>query len=105
MTVRLFSIVIAATCFAANAFAYVPSSKFILGRLAKNSGKGYFQVEQEVQFRTETDPVVLREKWIVGNGDALRVTVTGSKGASESYRYEALYKDGKRQYVDATGTV
>jgi hypothetical protein len=86
------------------ASAYIPSSRFILSRLAKNNGKGAYQVEQDVQFRTDSEPVILRERWTVENGDSLRVSVTG-KSATETYRYEALYKDGKRHVVDATGAV
>ncbi len=104
MIVRFIILIAVSFAFSLQAFAYVPNSKFILIRLAKNNGKGFYQVEQDVQFRTDTDPIVLRERWTVENGDSLRLTVTG-KSATETFRHEVLYKDGKRYAVDATGAV
>lgn len=85
--------------------AFVPSSHMILGRVARASGKGVYAIEQEVQFRTEMDPIVLRERWIIENGDSMRLFVSGQKGSQESWRLDAFYRDGKRISSDGTQIV
>jgi hypothetical protein len=84
------------------ALAFIPSSHTILTRLARNNGKGIYAIEQEVQFRTEADPIVLRERWIVENGDVMRLYVSGLKGSLESWRFDAFYRDGKKQWSDGS---
>jgi hypothetical protein len=99
-------LLIAAVLFATlSAHAYIPSSKFILGRLARNDGKGAFQVEQDVTFRTDTEPVVMHERWTALDGDTLRLSASGKGVGGETYRFEALYRDGKRWIADGTGNV
>jgi hypothetical protein len=79
-----------------NAEAYIPSSQTIINRLVKNNGRGHYLIEQEVHFRNATEPLVLREKWIVAHGDAMRVIVTSAQGSGESARYDIVYEDGRR---------
>ncbi len=85
------------------ASAYVPSTRTILNRLARGSGKGLYQIEQEVQFRTDAEPIVLRERWVVGNGDSMFLSVSGAKGSTEGWKLEVGYKDGRRFFVDDSG--
>lgn len=75
----------------------------ILGRLAKNDGKGLYAIEQEIQFRTETEPIVLRERWIIENGESMRVTVSEVKGSQEKWQHDIAYMDGKKYYRDEKG--
>lgn len=90
---------------ASDAHAYVPSARMILGRLARNVGKGFYQVDQELQFRTEGDPLVLRERWYIENGANMFLSVSGAKGSTEGWHLEVLYKDGKRWFHDSQGTL
>jgi len=85
--------------------AYVPSTRTILNRAARNAGKGIYQIDVDVQFRTDGDPLILRERWLVDGADVMSLVVTAGKGSSESYSFEAVYKDGKRTSRDETGAV
>lgn len=87
------------------ASAYIPSTRTILNRAARSSGKGLYQIEQEVQFRTDGDPIVLRERWIVENGDSMHLTVHGAKGSTEGWKLEVQYADGKRRFADSGGQI
>jgi hypothetical protein len=82
------------------AMAFVPSSHTIFARVARGGGKGTYAIEQEVQFRTEADAIMLRERWIVQSGDLMRLSVSGLKGSQENWRLENFYRDGKRQTLD-----
>lgn len=86
------------------AFAYVPSSRTIVGRLVRNDGKGLYAIEQDVNFRTAGEGVTLRERWVIENGDSMRLTVLSTSGAQNAVRFDVLYKDGKRMGPDAKGT-
>jgi hypothetical protein len=83
--------------------ASVPSDKTIFSRLARHSGKGAYVIEQEVQFRSLSEPVILRERWVVNGGEVLRVSANSPKSATEQYRFEAVYRDGKRTLSDGKG--
>lgn len=91
--------------FPVEAQAYIPNSRTIFSRVARNNGKGLYVIEQEVQFRSPAEPVTLRERWIVGNGETMRLTVTAPKSAAESYRFDAVYREGKRVAPDLQGSL
>lgn len=73
--------------------ASIPNSRTIVSRLAKNSGRGVYVIDQEVRF-SGPEGLVLRERWLVQNAEAMRLTVQGEKAGE--FRYDALYKDGRR---------
>lgn len=79
--------------FTETSFASIPSSRTIVMRLAKNSGRGVYVVDQEVRF-SGPEGLVLREKWLVQNAESMRLSVQGEK--SGEFRYDALYKNGRR---------
>lgn len=84
--------------------AYVPNSRTIVGRLARNHGKGLYIVEQDVNFRTVGEGLTLRERWVVENGDSMRVQVfTPQSSGGQAVRLDMLYKDGKRIGPDMKG--
>lgn len=110
----LVSVQVGALTIGSSAAAYIPHSQSILGRLVRGHGKGAYVIEQDVQFRTGGEPLVLRERWLVENGDRLRLTVTASGlqssgsgsvngKAIEPVRLEFLYRDGRRYGADPTG--
>lgn len=83
--------------------AAVPHSKTIVSRLARNSGKGVYIVEQELRF-AGPEGLVLKERWLVQNSDTMRLIVQGTKDGD--FRWDALYRDGKRiASAPAAGTV
>jgi len=86
--------------------AYVPSSRTIVGRVVRNDGKGIYAIEQDVNFRTVGEGVTLRERWVVENGETMRLTVvTPSANAPQPVRIDFLYKDGRRMAPDFKGSV
>ena len=108
MNARNFLLIIAlvvAGLFSAQAFAYIPHSSTIASRTARNSGKGVYAIEQEVQFRTAAEPISLRERWIVENGENMRLSVSGTKASAEAVHYEAVYKNLKRTAFNLEGGV
>lgn len=76
-----------------HADAAIPHSKTIVSRLARNSGRGVYVVEQEVRF-AGPEGLVLKERWLVQNGDTMRLIVQGPKGGE--FRWDALYNGGRR---------
>ncbi len=85
------------------AHAFIPSSKTIVGRLTHNNGKGAYTIDQDVMFRTSTDPVILHEHWVVENGENMRVTVSSPKASTEAYHFDAIYRGGNRLASDFHG--
>jgi hypothetical protein len=98
-------IAILASLVCASAEAYIPHSSTIANRTAKNSGKGLYVIEQEVRFRTASDPVILRERWVVENGETMRLNVSSPKAGADGARFEAFYREGKRIAPDLQGGV
>ena len=84
-------------------WAAIPTANTIFNRYTHNNGKSSYIVEQEVQFQTDVDNVVLREKWIVENANTMYLIVNGEQAGSA--HLEVLYKDGRRVYVDNLGSV
>lgn len=82
--------------------AFIPTSKTILSRATHQHGKGAYIVEQDVTFRTEGEPIVVREKWTIVNAEVMRLSVS-RKGGSD-IRFEAVYRSGKRTAVDTQGS-
>ncbi len=89
--------------FSSFSFAAIPSANTIFNRYTHNNGKSSYIVEQEVQFQTDSDSVVLREKWIVENANTMYLIVSGEQAGSA--HMEVLYKDGRRIYFDNLGSV
>lgn len=70
----------------------------IFSRLTANSGKGIYQVDQELQFQLEKESLTLKERWWIDGGDNLRVSMSSAKGGADGFHYDALYK-GQRKIV------
>jgi hypothetical protein len=100
---RFALIFVSVTVAALQAQAYIPHSRTIAARLARNNGKGSYAIEQEIQFRTGTDTATLRERWIVENGETMRLWVSAPAG--QPARYDAVYRDGKRTAPDFAGNI
>ena len=91
------------------ASASIPQSQTIAARLARSHGKNVYVIEQDVQFRTNAEPLVLRERWIIENGDRLRLTVTTPTStdikSADRASFEALYRDNRRTYTELNAGV
>jgi hypothetical protein len=77
-------------------FGYIPRGLLILQKTAENNGTGAYVIEQEVQFQTESEPLVLRETWVVENENSMKLTVTGTKELKDQLRFQYIYSGGQR---------
>jgi hypothetical protein len=96
------------TGFSSKAHSAIPSSRTILGRLARNNGKGAYIIEQEIVFHAAGEPVTLRERWYVENGDNMRLVVYSPKGgnkSSEDIHFDVIYHGNHRTAPDLKGGV
>jgi hypothetical protein len=74
-----------------HSFAAIPTASTIFNRYTHNNGRTGYIVEQEVQFQTEPDAPVLREKWIIENANTMYLVVSGEQVGSA--HMEVLYKE------------
>ena len=77
-------------------WAYLPPTKMILQRLAENNGSGVYQIEQELQFATAADPVIIHETWISEGEKGIRVIATGQNEQKDKFKFQALYAGGQK---------
>lgn len=87
------------------ASAAIPHSKTIVSRLAKNSGRGVYIIEQEVRF-AGPEGIVLKERWLVQNSDVMRLIVQSVQQSEAQaspneirlggFRWDAVYRDGRK---------
>ncbi len=104
--ITLFCVIISiSSLMSSPASAHIPSTRTILNRMARNLGRGIYQVDQEVQFRLATESVAVRERWLVENGDVMRLTMSNPKGSNENWNLDVVYRDGKRWLVESSGNV
>jgi hypothetical protein len=87
------------------ASASIPTASTILGRYTHNNGKSAYIIEQEVQFQTEVDQFVLREKWMIEGPGSMYLIVNNDQSGAGAAHMEVLYHDGRRVYFDNAGTV
>lgn len=85
------------TVMSISASAYIPKAAMILSRTAENTGKGIYQIEQEVQFPNGADTVALKETWIVENENNMRVFVSGTKELKDLVSLQISYTNGSRK--------
>ncbi len=86
-------------------FAYIPSSKMIFNRLTANSGKGIYQIDQELQIQLDKESLTLKERWWIDGGDILRVSMSSAKGGSDGFHFDALYRGQKKIFLESPGQV
>lgn len=83
--------------FTPSAWSYIPRLPMILDRTVDNSGKGIYQIEQEVTFSVGLgEPLVLKETWTVENEDSYRLTVTGTRELKDTLSWSFLFSHGQR---------
>lgn len=77
-------------------FAFIPNASMILQRTAENSGKGIYQIEQEIQFATETEPLIVKETWFIENENNMVLIVSGLKELKDQLQFQAIYFNGQK---------
>jgi len=80
------------------AYAYIPSADFIFTKMASNSGKGFYQIQQEVNFSTAEKLITVTESWWISNDGTLFLKASGPL-----YTEYFLYKNGKKYFFNAEG--
>lgn len=75
--------------------AFIPPSDYLVGKVVKNHGRGYFVIEQDVTFKNESETLTLREKWTIQDAENMRLTVTGG-----SVALNILIQSGKVYYTN-----
>src|SRR4051812_15108448 len=91
-------VIAVATFGATKAYSYIPSVPYILEKVAKNQGRGFYVIDQDVTFQLDNERVVLNEKWIVENANNMHLTVKGN-----GYQFSSLYKDVTKYFIDESG--
>ena len=79
-----------------SAWAYIPPSRMILGRVSENAGSGIYSIEQEVQIPLGAEPIYLKETWLIENERNLRLTVTGTKDLKDLVHLQFIYVGGQK---------
>jgi hypothetical protein len=80
------------------ALAYIPSADFIFTKVVQNSGKGVYQIKQEVSFPTAERNITVTETWWIAGENLMFLKAEGPL-FNEYY----LYKNGKRYFFNSEG--
>jgi hypothetical protein len=81
------------------AHAYVPKARFVLEKTARNHGRGFYQIQNDVIFRTESGSISVVETWIVENGESMYLETRGSAEVPAL----TIYKGRQKFYIDEQG--
>ena len=91
--------------FAVSAFAYIPEYKTILSRTADNHGRGVYQIEQDVVFRSGVDTYMAKETWWIKDENNMRLQVEGRGPLKGLLQMQVIYEGNQKHVVDANGNV
>nr|BFD61195.1 hypothetical protein CKG001_33020 [Bdellovibrio sp. CKG001]BFD68867.1 hypothetical protein HAGR004_38890 [Bdellovibrio sp. HAGR004] len=78
------------------AVAYILPTRTILQKTSENAGSGIYAIEQEVQFTSGEETVMVKETWLVDSDRTMRLTVTGGKDLQSSFKLQFLYNGGQK---------
>lgn len=99
----IFTATICLLAWSFTASAYIPDYQMILSRTAENHGRGGYVIEQDVVFRGEPDPLVVREVWTVTGDNALRVDFSGRGSLKGLVQGAIIYDQNQKQWRDDAG--
>lgn len=85
--------------FSVSAIAYIPKTKIVLEKTAKNHGKGVYSIQLEVSFRNDLGNQTIVENWIIENGESMFV-----EARSGNFNYAAVYKSKQKYFMDESGS-
>jgi hypothetical protein len=80
-------------------YAYIPRTLMVLQKTVENNGSGSYQIEQEVQFQTLQEPLILKETWIIENESQMRLVVTGTKEFKDSIKMTFIYNGNNKSFM------
>lgn len=76
------------------AYAYIPPAKMILQRMVENSGSGFYNIEQTLEFEGQGDPIVVKETWTIDNENQLKLNAVGEGQFEKLIQINNLYSNG-----------
>lgn len=97
-----FFIVLMLACFSISAAALV-DYHMIMSRTAETHGRGLYQINQDVVFRGDPDPLVVHETWWIAGEQAMRVNFEG-RGSLKGQVQGAIVYDSNHKHWREAGT-
>ncbi len=89
-------------CLIFSANAFVPKLSTVLGKMVSTTGgtKGFI-LKRTVTLKDEN--VVANETWYIGHADLMKVDVEGVNADGTAWKFEIMYKGGKRMTSSVEG--
>lgn len=81
------------------AIAYIPDYHMIMSRLAENNGRGTYEIEQEILFPADPEPLRVKETWIIGGEYDMSVTLSGVGPLKGLIQGRIVYDKGSKYFV------
>ena len=78
-------------------------AKFVAGEFVKTAGAGIYEIQQDVQFPTTGEPLLLRETWWVQSDNVLRLQVVGLRELKDQFHLDYVYQYGVRSGLGPQG--
>src|SRR5690606_24249625 len=85
--------------FGISANAYIPDYHMIMSRLAENNGRGTYEIEQEVLFPADPEPLRVKETWVIGGEYDMSVTLSGLGPLKGLIQGRIVYDKGNKYFV------
>ncbi len=88
-----------------SARAYIPDYHMIISKTADHHGRGIYLIEQDVVFRGDPDPLVVRETWYVSGENLMRVNIEGRGGLKGLIQGSIIFETNQKVWRDETGSL
>ncbi len=89
-------------CLGFSANAYVPKLSTVLGKMVSTTGgKKGFILKRTITLKD--DNVIANETWYISHADLMKLDVDGTNADGTSWKFEILYKSGKRMTTSVEG--
>lgn len=85
--------------------AAIPDYHMIMSRAAENHGRGIYMIEQDVVFRGDPDPLVVKETWWIAGENAMRVTFEGRGSLKGLIHGAIVYEDNQKHWREEGGAL
>lgn len=87
-------------------WAYIPDYHMILSRTAENHGRGVYEMEQDVVFRTaQGEHYTVKETWRLDGEHSMRLDVEGRGTLQGQVQMSILYRARDKAYINSQGTL
>lgn len=81
-------------------FAFVPDYHTILSRTADSHGRGIYEVEQDVIFPTDPEPLSVKETWLIAGESQLSVRLEGTGSLKGLIGGEIIFDQQRRHFLN-----